>query len=172
VAPDLKSVVSDPTEGYSPPGDTDEHPLGGYALLMSVFCTAFTGSIIAARRRGHDLPEHISAGDILITGIATHKLSRLLTKDKVTATIRAPFTQYEESTGYGEVSEKPRGTGMRRSIGELLLCPFCMSQWVAGAFAVGLVVAPRFTRLLASMWTAQSVADAAQLAYVAGEKRA
>ena len=61
------------------------------------------------------------AGDLLITGIATHKLSRLLTKDKVTATIRAPFTEYEEATGFGEVSEKPRGSGVRRSLGELLL---------------------------------------------------
>lgn len=164
-------MTPDPIEGYSPPGDTDEHPLGGYAVLMSVFGAAFGGSLLAARRAGHELPERIGAGDLLITGIATHKLSRLLAKDKVTATFRAPFTEYEGAAGKGEVSEKPRGHGVRRSIGELLLCPFCLSQWVAGAFAVGLVVAPRVTRLLASMWTAQTVADVTQLAYVAAKEQ-
>jgi hypothetical protein len=145
--------------------------LGSYALLMSVFGSAFVGSLVAARRAGHEIPDHIRAGDIVITGIATHKVSRLVAKDKVTAGVRAPFTRYKESTGKGEVDEEPRGHGIRRTIGELLLCPFCLSQWIAGAFAVGLVVAPRPTRLLASMWTAQAVADAAQLAYVAASER-
>lgn len=164
-------MTPEATAGYSPPGDTDEHPLGGYALLMGVFGAAFGGSLLAARRAGHEIPERIRASDVLLTGIATHKVSRLLSKDKVTASVRAPFTRYQQSTGKGEVAEEPRGHGVRRSIGELLLCPFCLSQWIAGAFAVGLVAAPRPTRLLASMWTAQTVADVAQLAYVAASER-
>lgn len=163
--------LADPIAGYSPPGDTDEHPLGGYALLMGVFNAAIAGGLLAATRAGHELPERIGPGDIVLTGIATHKVSRLLSKDKVTATFRAPFTQYEASTGKGEVEEKPRGHGVRRSIGELLLCPFCLSQWVVGAFTVGLVAAPRVTRLLAAMWTAQTVADMTQLAYVAAKEQ-
>jgi hypothetical protein len=46
-----------------------------------------------------------------------------------------------------------------------------MAQWVAAGFGVGWVFAPRTTRFLAAMWSAQSVADAAQLAYSAGEQR-
>lgn len=157
------------TSGYAPPGE--DRPLGGYALLMSLFGAAFSGGLLATRRAGREPPEHVSAGDVVMIGIATQKLSRTLAKDKVTSTLRAPFTRYEESSGYGEVSEQPRGRGLRKSVGELVLCPFCLSQWVAGGFALGLIAAPRTTRLLAAMWTAQSIADVAQLAYVAAEER-
>jgi hypothetical protein len=106
-----------------------------------------------------------------LTGLATQKVSRLIAKDKVTSFLRAPFTRYQEPSGHGELSEQPRGTGMRYAIGELLVCPYCMAQWVVAGFAVGWVHAPRTTRLLAAMWAAQSVADGAQLAYSAGEQQ-
>ena len=86
--------------------------------------------------------------------------------------MRAPFTCYQEATGYGEIAEQPRGEGLRLATGELLVCPYCLAQWIAGAFAVGHLAAPRLTRLLTSMWTAHTLADAAQLAYSAAEKRA
>lgn len=157
------------SSGYAPPGE--ERPLGSYAVLMSVFGIAFGGGLLAARRRGHELPQHIAASDVILTGIATQKLSRLLTKTKVTSALRAPFTRYEGPAGQAEVHEQPRGTGLRRSVGELLLCPYCVSQWIAGGFALGLVAAPRTTRLLASMWTAQTIADFTQLAYVVAEEQ-
>jgi hypothetical protein len=156
-------------DGYSPP---DEYrPIGGYAALTATFGTAFAGSLLIAHRKGRELPERIGAADIALAGIATHKLSRLLTKDKVTSAVRAPFTRYQKSSGHGEVEEKARGRGLRYATGELLTCPYCVGQWVAGAFFVGYVAAPRVTRLLASMWTAHALADAAQLAYSAAEKR-
>lgn len=64
-----------------------------------------------------------------------------------------------------------RGRGLRYAIGELLVCPYCIAQWVAGASALGYVFAPRLTRLLAAMWTMHAIGDAAQLAYSAAEKR-
>lgn len=146
-------------------------PLGGYAVLMGVFGASFAGSLACLVRRGHELPPKIGPGDVLMAGIATHKLTRLIAKDKVTSALRAPFTEYQQSSGHGEVEEKARGKGLRRSIGELLTCPFCLGQWVVGAFAVGFVANPRLTRLLAAMWTAQAVSDVAQLGYAAAERR-
>jgi hypothetical protein len=155
--------------GYVPP---DEYrPIGGYAALAAAFGTAFAGSLAIARSSGHELPERVSAGDIALAGIATHKVSRLLTKDKVTSPVRAPFTRFQKASGHGEVEEAARGRGLRYATGELLTCPYCIGQWVAGAFFVGYVAAPRLTRLLAAMWTAHALADAAQLAYSAAEKR-
>lgn len=40
---------------------------------------------------------------------------------------------------------------MRRAVGQLLTCPYCIGQWVAGGFTLGLVAAPRPT-LLAAMF--------------------
>jgi hypothetical protein len=155
------------TAGYAPAGD---RPLGGYAALMGAFGVLFGGSLAAAATR-RELPDRIDAHDVVLVGLATHKLTRLIAKDKVTSPFRAPFTEFQEESGHGEVAEKARGRGLRRAVGELVVCPYCLGQWVAGAFAVGLVAAPRPTRLLAGMWTAQAIADAAQLAYVAAEGR-
>jgi hypothetical protein len=159
-----------PLDGYAP--DHEHRPLGGYTVLSAIFGTSFVGGLIAAQRAGRPLPDELSVKDIVLIGIATHKLSRLIAKDKVTSSVRAPFTHYQEATGHGEVCEQPRGEGLRLAIGELLVCPYCLAQWIAGAFTVGHVAAPRLTRLLASMWTAHALADAAQLAYSAAEKRA
>ena len=59
----------------------------------------------------------------------------------------------------------------RPAIGELLVCPYCVAQWVAGGLAVGHILAPRTTRFLSAMWAAQAIADGVQLAYSAGETR-
>jgi Protein of unknown function (DUF1360) len=66
-------------------------------------------------------------GDLLLLGIGTHKLSRIIAKDRVTAPVKAPFTQFEKSAGSGEVEENARGSGLQAVIGELVSCPYCMS---------------------------------------------
>jgi hypothetical protein len=150
---------------------SEHRPLGAYAILTGAFGAAMAASLIAAPKAGRPLPERLSLTDVLLTGIATHKVSRLIAKDKVTAYLRAPFTRFQEPAGHGEVEEEPRGTGLQLAVGELLVCPYCVAQWVAGGFTAGLVYAPRVTRLLAGMWTAYAIADAAQLAYSAAEER-
>ena len=153
--------------GYS----DEDKPLGSYAVLTAVFGTAFAGGLTALARSGRKPPERVGAGDLALIGVATHKLTRLLAKDKVTSFARAPFTEYEEGAGQGEVSEHPRGSGMQRALGELVLCPYCLGQWVAGAFTLGLVGAPRTTRLIAGMYVAETISDGLSLAYVAGKQR-
>jgi len=152
--------------------DADDHrPLGGYTALTGSFGLLFAGGLLAARRSGRELPERIGTRDLVLAGIATHKLSRLITKDKVTAFARAPFTRFQEKAGHGEVEEAARGRGLRYAIGELLVCPYCLAQWVAGTFTLGFAFAPRLTRLLAGMFTIYVVADTAQLAYKALEEK-
>jgi hypothetical protein len=148
----------------------ESRPLFGYAVIVATFGSVFS-SALAAAARGHELPERVDGRDVVVVGLATHKLSRLIAKDKVTSPLRAPFTTFERESGAGEVEEKPRGRGIRKALGELVLCPFCLSQWIAAAFAVGLIAAPRLTRLLAGMWAAQAVGDAAQLGFAAAKKR-
>jgi hypothetical protein len=158
-----------PFAGYAP---AEHRPLGSYAVLTGAFGAALAGTLLGLRAAGRELPERPSAADIALAGVATHKLSRLLAKDKVTSFLRAPFTRYQAPGPPGEVEEQPRGTGMRLAIGELALCPYCLSQWVAAAFACGLVAAPRTTRFVASIYAAETVSDFLQQAYIAVEKRA
>jgi Protein of unknown function (DUF1360) len=129
------------------------------------------GALVGARRRGHDVPERIDGRDMLLAGVATHKLSRLIAKDKITAFARAPFTEYEQPGGPAEVEERARGEGMRRTVGELLVCPYCLGMWISGGFHVGLVVAPRATRFAASVLTGLTISDFFQIAYKAAEEK-
>ena len=129
------------------------------------------GALVGARRRGRQLPERVDGRDLLLTGLATHKLSRLIAKDRITAFARAPFTEYQQPGGPAEVEERARGEGMRRTIGELLVCPYCLGMWISGGFHVGLVVAPRATRFAASVLTGLTISDFLQIAYKAAEDR-
>jgi Protein of unknown function (DUF1360) len=146
-----------------------ERPLGSYAILTGAYGSALAGSLIAWRARGHELPERFTLADVLLVGIASHKLSRLIAKDKVTSFIRAPFTRFQEASGHGEVEEEPCGHGLRLAVGELLVCPYCLAQWVATGLTLGLVGAPRLTRTIGTIFVAHTVSDFLQVAYRAAE---
>ncbi|CAA9500670.1 MAG: hypothetical protein AVDCRST_MAG67-1958 [uncultured Solirubrobacteraceae bacterium] len=156
--------------GYAPPGE--DRPLAAYGGLMAAFGITLAGALAALRASGRELAARPRAGDLVLAGIATHKVSRLLAKDRVTSFVRAPFTRYQEPAGHGELEEQPRGTGVRLAIGELLVCPYCLAQWIAATFAVGLVAAPRATRFIAGIYVAETLSDVLQLAYKAAEDRA
>jgi Protein of unknown function (DUF1360) len=153
--------------GYSP---EQERPLRAYAAFAGLYALGLTCALLVLRRSGRQLPPRPSVSDVLMLGIATHKLSRLIAKDKVTSFLRAPFTRFQETTGHGEVAEEPSGHGLRLALGELLVCPYCLAQWIATAFALGLVGAPRLTRLLGSTLVAHTISDFLQVAYRATER--
>jgi hypothetical protein len=165
----VTSTISppDPATGYAP---GEGRPLAAYGLLMGAFFGGLGGALAAARAGGREL-DRPGLADVVLYGLATQKVSRLIAKDKVTSFVRAPFTRFQDTAGHGELEEAPRGEGLRFAIGELLVCPYCMAQWVVGGLAVGHVLAPRTTRLLSAMWAAQAIADGVQLAYSAGEQQ-
>ena len=101
-----------------------------------------------------------------------HKLARRVSKDSVTSPLRAPFTRYEGLSGPAELQEGGRGSGIRKAVGELVSCPFCLSQWVATGFVFGLLMAPRATRWTASVFASLALADFVQFAYAWAEQQA
>jgi hypothetical protein len=159
--------MPDPTEGHS----AQHRPLAAYGALTVAFNGLFAAALLAARRADR-LPDRFGLGDTLLLGAATAQLSRLLSKDRVTSVLRAPFTRFEDDTGYGEVSEEARGTGFQRAIGELLICQYCLAQWVAAGMALGHAVAPRETRVVAGTFTVYGISNVLNLAYSAAQDRA
>ena len=159
----------DPTAGYATP--PERPPLLWYAVLMGVFNALVGAVLLAARRDGRELPERMAAADLVTIGVASHKIGRVIAKDKVTSPIRAPFTELEEQGGPAELEERPRGTGLRRAIGELLGCPFCLDLWLVTAFSLGLLFAPRLSRFIASLFSALTISDFFQIAYKAAEEK-
>jgi hypothetical protein len=160
---------SGPFAGYAAP---EQRPsFASYAAFSALFNAGLAAGVVAAHRAGHELPERIDGRDLLVMGVATHKLSRLIAKDKVTAFVRAPFTELQGKGGPAEVEERARGEGLRRTVGELLICPYCLGLWLSGSFHLGLLTAPRTTRFVASILAGLTISDFFQIAYKAAEEK-
>ncbi|MDN0196537.1 DUF1360 domain-containing protein [Streptomyces sp. S.PNR 29] len=159
------------TDGDQRYDEEGEAPLGGYAALATTFAAGAGVFAAVARQRGLRLPDRVPPWDVALLGTATFKASRLLSKDKVTSFLRAPFTRRESESTANEVMDAPRGGGLRRAVGDLVTCPFCTSAWVAGSLVGYYAVAPRAARLLCAGLTAVTVADWMQYAWSWTEQR-
>lgn len=141
------------------PVEDDTSTLATYGALIAAYGGALTAATVALAHR-HRLPERLDWNDLALVAVASNTLSRRIAKDKVTRVVRAPFTEHPEPGAGSELNEQVRpGTGPRRVAGELLACPFCLSQWTSTALVLGLVVAPRPTRLVASVLTVAGISD-------------
>lgn len=156
-------------EGYKKNQDV---PLLSYGVLAGTFNLLFVLFLLASRVTGKSLPRRIEARDIALLGMATHKLSLVGSQDAITSPLRAPFTELQEKKSPKKVDEKPRGEGIRRSVGELLTCQFCLGVWVASLFTYGFVLLPRVSRLVAAIFAAVTVADFLHQSYKALMKSA
>jgi hypothetical protein len=181
-----------PAPGPSTEGDQSDEPaigpngkgphaperVRGYQAVAAVYASgvAAAGLLVARRRPATSVPPAMTRpqawSDIALVGLSTYKLSRLLTKQKVTSPLRAPFTEYAGPGGPGEVNVKPVGSGWRRSIGELVSCPFCLNVWVATAGSFGLHLAPRATRFVLGTFAAVGMSDLLHFVHVDLEHRA
>ncbi|NPC96828.1 DUF1360 domain-containing protein [Nocardioides sp. zg-DK7169] len=135
----------------------------GYAAAMATFGSAAVLAGWAARRTGR-VPEGYAARDLVLGALATHKFARIIAKEGVATPLRAPFTVFEGEAGAAEVDERPR-EGHRHTVGELLLCPFCLGPWVGGAYVAGLALAPGAARAWAATFSIVGVSDFLQHAY-------
>jgi Protein of unknown function (DUF1360) len=127
----------------------DDRPLPEYAALAGAFGAVLAGFLFAA---GSRLPERISLVDTVRIGLASYKLGRLIAKDPVASFVRAPVTEDPDAT-------EPKREGAARALGELVTCPHCIGLWIASGFAYSLVLFPRQTRLVTTIFGGQAVAD-------------
>lgn len=147
-----------------PPLESDSHPdppLRGYAVLAGAFGLASASFAGWLHRSDRGISDAVSLGDLALVSVATHKASRLLTQDRVSSPVRAPFTERQGAGG----DETPARGSLRRAIGELVTCPHCISMWIGAGLIAGLLVAPRLTRWTCTVLTAVFASDLLQIAY-------
>lgn len=157
-----------PFQGYA----SGDRPLLPYGLLVSIWTSGMAGFLGVAKATNRSLPQP-NAADLMLIGVATFHLSRLITKDSITSVLRAPFTRFTGPGAPGESNEEPRkDSELQHAVGELVSCPFCMATWVAAGFTIGLTFFPGVTRLLAGLFSSVALADALQLAYGTAHKKA
>ena len=144
----------------------NELPIGGYAAMLGFFVGSFAALTLTARRLGA-LPSSLPLRDIALLGVATHKLTRIVTRERIAIPLRMPFATYQGTDGAGLVKEQPRGPGLRYAVGSLLTCQFCVGPWVASALTGCLIFAPRATRLASSVFSMVAISDFLHQAYAA-----
>jgi hypothetical protein len=164
---DLRAAAEHEADAYRAGADV---PLAGYGRVVASYGAAVLAGAAFVRLRRVPLPDRVAPLDVALIGTATAKLSRLIARDPVTSPFRAPFTRFEGAQGPADFKEEPRGRGTRHAMGELVTCPFCVSQWVATGFAFGLVLSPRATRLVAALFASLELADLLQYARSGADK--
>lgn len=169
----VESFEAEPTPPERGPHAPDR--LRGYRSVAVAYAGVMSAGLLIASRR-QDARSAVSRpaawSDVALVAVSTFKISRLVTKQTVAAPLRAPFTTDEGAGGPGERNSRPAGAGLRRSIGELISCPFCLDVWIATGATLGLRIAPAATRPVLQTFAAVAGADMLQFVYVQLEHRA
>lgn len=89
--------------------------------------------------------------NLILVVLATFRLTRLIVFDKITAFLRYPFHETIEevnSEGVIELYIVPKGTGLRKWIGELLSCYWCTGIWCSGLILISMTFFPSITTII------------------------
>jgi uncharacterized protein DUF1360 len=122
----------------------DPRPLEGHAGILASYAVLTGALVFKLRRRSSDVRQ-LRPMDLLLYGLATEHLSRVITE--------------------GEVNEDVIGTGAKHAIGELVTCPFCIAQWVATALIAGSVASPSLATAVVSVSAVARFSDYLDLLY-------
>lgn len=133
-------------------------PFSAYRLLSTAFGTGLA-SVAFSGAAARTLTRALGFGDFALMAVATHKIAQTITGERVTMALRAPFTRQKDEGRGGERKEIPKEHGLRRAIGELVTCPYCMSPWVAAGLLAGYVVAPVPTRVVSTVFAISAASD-------------
>lgn len=148
----------------------EDRPLAAYSGIVGVYLVVVGAIGLLARSRKAKVS--VSWADVALAGVATHKLTRILSKEPIASPLRAPFTRYEGVSGPAELKEEVRGTGWRKAMGELVTCPFCLGSWTSTAMISGMIFFPRATRAAAAIFATLGISDSLQLVYTWLERKA
>jgi hypothetical protein len=126
-----------------------------YAALSTGY-GALLGAVALGAR---DRPDPVRHAEIPALGLATFALAKLIAKEKVESWVREPFV---EETTHGR---RPKGTGMRYAMGELLSCTRCVGAW-SSLGLVGLrMTRPREARVVTTVLATSALNDFLQTGF-------
>jgi uncharacterized protein DUF1360 len=125
--------------------------------LMTVFLGVL-GTFAARGLRG-ERELSLRPFDLLLLGLTSFRVGRMIAFEGVAAPIREPFTETQpDGSGAGQ-TVVAAGTGTRRVLGELVSCPICVGTWVAAVLVYGLHLLPRPTRVFLAIMSTTGVAE-------------
>lgn len=128
-----------------------------YAKLNAVYGALLIATLAATRDRAARNP--VQGRELIPISLATFALSKVIAREKIGTWMRDPFVEVEN----GE--RRPRGTRLRRAVGELVTCTRCVGAWSALA-VVGLRAADPVTgRTVTNILAASAANDWLQASF-------
>ena len=135
-----------------PAQERQARPYGYYSLLIVLYNALF-GSFLLLYGRKNNTLERVTGLDLVMLGLSTLRLSKLVSEDEITVVLRQPLITEEN----GE--KRPQGQGLRRALGKLVLCPTCTGTWVAAFLGYALHLFPGATRPLLAIMSASGISQ-------------
>ena len=112
-------------------------------LLDLVFVLLYVGVMAALYFLGR-LPTNIGPFDLVLLGLAAARLTDIISTDQIMEWLRRPFVKMETT----EIAEREvetrtgRWRGLKKVIGDLLSCPWCVGVWVAASLTYAYFLLP------------------------------
>lgn len=133
-------------------------------LFSLLFLGLLGGAFLLLKRNLETLPRSLPLTDLLLLALATFRLTRLFVYDKITLWFRSLFLDSRENTldGVVYIERTKPFSGPRRTISDLLACPWCISVWFALLLSTLYFLAP-WSWYLILMLAISSVATLLQL---------
>jgi hypothetical protein len=123
-----------------------------YAKLNAIYGVLLAAVVVGTRTRP-GARDPIPARELVPMGAATFALSKVVAREKIGTWMREPFVEQDGA------ERRPRGTRLRRAVGELVTCTRCVGAWSALGI-VGLRVAdPQSGRLVTNILAASAMND-------------
>jgi hypothetical protein len=117
-------------------------------FLDTIFIVLFFAALGLLYYQGR-LPQSIPVIDLVLLGFAAARLTDVISTDEAMKWLREPFVRLEhtEIAGHDTETRVGRGLGLRRTIGELLSCPWCVGVWIAAGLTYLYFLIPHITWL-------------------------
>ena len=129
-----------------------------YAVLTAAY-GSLLGALVLAAGSGR-ASEPVQPGEIVPLGVATFALSKAIAHEKVETWLRKPFVD-EQPDG----ESRPKGTGLRYAVGELLTCTRCLGVWSGLALVALRTTSPSAGRTVVTVLGASAVNDFTQAGF-------
>jgi hypothetical protein len=134
------------------PDSEERRPYGYYGILIAVYNLLFGIFLLLYRKKENKL-DHVTGLDAALLGLATLRMAKMVSEDEITAVIRNPLVEVKD----GE--RRPRGRGLRWSLGKLVLCPNCTGTWIAAFLTYSLHLFPKQTRPFLAVMSASGASQ-------------
>ncbi len=101
-------------------------------VFSFLYLVIFLIGVMLLKKVNGDLPTSIPLFDLVIITLAAFRLTRLFVYDHIMQFFRDFFLdkeEYKDERGATQVRRFPPITGPRRTINDLLSCPWCFGMW-------------------------------------------